>query len=169
MISMMLFQVIFYIINFILLYWVLTFNYTMLGICALVSLAQITIKPGRNKAYKNFIFKYFQPQKYFCIDRTYEETIPDDEKTLFGFHPHSVYCYGLMGNMNERNFVEDKLAKVTPLGSRFVLLLPIIGLHFRLWGFEPVSPRNLRKLMGKGKSVALVPGGYEEATLTTPK
>jgi 2-acylglycerol O-acyltransferase 2 len=87
---------------------------------------------------------------------------------MFGFHPHSVFCYGLLLNMNGQNFKDEKLESVTPLGSRFALLLPIIGLHFRLWGFEPVNPGNLKRLMGKGRSIALVPGGYEEATITTP-
>lgn len=50
-----------------------------------------------------------------------------------------------------------------------MLSLPIIGIHFRYWGVQSVDPKNLRKIMKKGEDISLVPGGYEEATLTTPK
>lgn len=50
-----------------------------------------------------------------------------------------------------------------------MLYLPLIGMHFKLWGIQSVDPANLKRLMSEGKDIALVPGGYEEATLTTPK
>ncbi len=42
-----------------------------------------------------------------------------------------------------------------------MLQLPIIGLHFKLWGIQSVDPKNLRRLMKKGASISLVPGGFE--------
>lgn len=76
---------------------------------------------------------------------------------------------GLLGNANNKNFADEKLSHAITLGSRFMLSLPIIGIHFRLWGVQSVDPQNLRKLMKKGECISLVPGGFEEATLTTPK
>lgn len=54
-------------------------------------------------------------------------------------------------------------------GSRFILGLPILGLLMKFWGLQSVDPSNIKALMKKGKDITLVPGGYEEATLTTPK
>jgi hypothetical protein len=59
---------------------------------------------------------------------------------MFAIHPHSIFCYGLLCNLNEIAFPNEKLTYATPLGSRFVLSLPIIGLHFKLWGFESIDP-----------------------------
>ena len=50
-----------------------------------------------------------------------------------------------------------------------MLALPIIGLHFRFSGMQSVDPKNLKRLMKKGENISLVPGGFEEATITTPK
>lgn len=41
-------------------------------------------------------------------------------------------------------------------------------MFLRLWGCSTVYNGNLKDLMKQGKKVGLVPGGYEEATLTTP-
>lgn len=58
---------------------------------------------------------------------------------------------------------------MTGLASRFIFNTPIIGLIFRMWGVDAVNPQNMKQLMKKDKTIGLVPGGYEEATLTTPK
>jgi hypothetical protein len=42
-----------------------------------------------------------------------------------------------------------------------MLSLPIIGIHFKLWGIQSVDPKNLRRLMKKGENISMVPGGYE--------
>lgn len=53
------------------------------------------------------------------------------------------------------------------LSSRFMLSLPVWGLLFRLWGVQSVDPNNLKSLLKRGKTVGILPGGYEEATLTS--
>ena len=54
------------------------------------------------------------------------------------------------------------------LGSRFILSAPIFGGILRLWGAESVDPEHMRTLMRDGKKhLGVVPGGYEEATLTS--
>lgn len=53
---------------------------------------------------------------------------------MFTYHPHSIFSYGLLGNANNKNYPNEKLTNAISLGSRFMLSLPIIGIHFKLWG-----------------------------------
>ena len=55
------------------------------------------------------------------------------------------------------------------LSSRAMLSFPFIGGLLRLWGVESVDKSNLLRLMKQKKDIGIVPGGFEEATLTTPK
>ncbi len=66
----------------------------------------------------------------------------------------------MLCNANNKNYPNEKLTNAIPLGSRFMLALPVIGLHFRLWGLQSVDPKNLKILMKNGKTLSLVPGGY---------
>lgn len=47
-------------------------------------------------------------------------------------------------------------------------MVPLFGLHLRLLGFAGADHSTVKYLMKAGKTVTLVPGGFEEATLTTP-
>jgi 2-acylglycerol O-acyltransferase 2 len=49
-----------------------------------------------------------------------------------------------------------------------MLACPIIGLQLRWWGVGPVDGHHLKNFLETGKPVGLLPGGFEEATLTTP-
>lgn len=64
-----------------------------------------------------------------------------------------------MTNMN--HISNAPISKMTVLGSRFMLNLPVVGLFMRWWGVQSVNPENMERLMKKGKSIGLVPGGYE--------
>lgn len=66
----------------------------------------------------------------------------------------------MLCNANNKNYPNEKLTNAIPLGSRFMLSLPVIGLHFRLWGLQSVDPKNLKRLMKSEKTLSLVPGGY---------
>jgi len=54
------------------------------------------------------------------------------------------------------------------MASRFMLSLPFVGIILRLWGIQGVHHHNMKKHLQKSSSIGLVPGGYEEATLTVP-
>ena len=54
------------------------------------------------------------------------------------------------------------------LASRFILGMPFIGAQLRLWGFQSVHAKNITRLMEKKKPIGILPGGFEQATLTTP-
>lgn len=67
------------------------------------------------------------------------------------------------------NADDSKMSQMTGLASRFILSMPFIGLQLRLWGIQSVNAKHIKSLMSKRKPIGLVPGGFEEATLTTPK
>ena len=67
------------------------------------------------------------------------------------------------------NADNSKMSSFTALSSRFMLGVPFIGFYLRMWGVSTVEPSNMKKLMKNGQSIGLLPGGFEEATLTTPK
>jgi hypothetical protein len=56
---------------------------------------------------------------------------------------------------------KGQLASMVGLGSRFILNFPIVGLILKLWGVRAVNPANVKKLMKEGKSIGLLPGGFE--------
>lgn len=92
---------------------------------------------------------------------------------MFCFHPHSVLSYcivlDIVGIVSNLNADGSKMSKMRGLASRFILAMPFIGLQLRLWGVESVNAKNILRLMRKKKTIGLVPGSFEEATLTTPK
>ena len=47
-----------------------------------------------------------------------------------------------------------------------MLSLPLVGLFIRLWGLQAVDPKTMKGLLKKGTNIGIVPGGFEEATLT---
>ena len=67
------------------------------------------------------------------------------------------------------NVDNTKMSSMIGLASRFILIVPIMGGLFRLWGIQGVHPSNIKRLMKQGKTIGIVPGGYEEAILTTDK
>ncbi len=60
------------------------------------------------------------------------------------------------------------MTNMVGLVSRFILNVPFIAIIFRLFGIDSVDPQNLSHLMEKGETIGILPGGFEEATLTTP-
>ena len=64
------------------------------------------------------------------------------------------------------NLENSPMADLVGLCSRFMLHLPLVGLFLRMWGFQAVNHNNLKRLLRSEVNVGLVPGGFEEATLT---
>jgi 2-acylglycerol O-acyltransferase 2 len=105
-------------------------------------------------------FKYF---KHYEI--IFEETITSPNKCLFGVHPHSVFGLSLLSLMNSMK--EGPLSNMVGLSSRFILNFPITGAFLKLWGIEAVNHTNIKRLMSNGKNIGILPGGFEEATITS--
>ena len=57
---------------------------------------------------------------------------------------------------------------MTVLGSRAATNFPFIGPLFNFWGIEGCDSQNLKKLMSQERPIGLLPGGFEEATITSP-
>lgn len=53
------------------------------------------------------------------------------------------------------------------LASRAIMALPVSGMVLRWLGVQSVDANNLRRHMKEGNTIALLPGGFEEATLTS--
>ena len=158
------YQLILYVCIGIAIYAVLTFQFQILLALVIISIIQMPI--GRSQNYIDFVNKYIQPLKYFKhFEIIYQEIIPDESRCLFGVHPHSVFGLGLLASMNSSK--TGNLSNMVGLSSRFILYFPIIGLILKMWGVKAVNPTNVKKLMKEGKSIGLLPGGFEEATITS--
>ena len=82
---------------------------------------------------------------------------------MFGFHPHGVLSISILVFMN---YKKGSLSRMVGMASRFMLSVPIVGIILRLWGIQGVHQANMKRLLKKGQSIGLVPGGFEEATIT---
>ena len=108
--------------------------------------------------------------KFLEIDRFFDDyTIEFDEniateKTLLAVHPHNAVTCGLTVNV-----YNGKLGNILVCASRMLLNTPLLGLAHKLSGMTSVDPSNLKVQMKKKRNIAILPGGFEEATLTTPK
>lgn len=74
-------------------YWLVTLNWLCLAGCAVVTFLQ-SFANDRSNSYIKFVTNVLEIPRFFNITRHYEEPVPEDEKTMFAMHPHSVYAYG---------------------------------------------------------------------------
>lgn len=113
---------------------------------ALAAIVIIQIPMGRSQTYIDFLNKYVQPLKYFKhFEIIYEELIPEENKCVFGVHPHSVFGLGLLASMNSSK--SGQFSNMVGLSSRFVLNFPIVGMILKLWGIQSVNPTQVKTLM----------------------
>jgi len=106
----------------------------------------------------------------FCLDHSpywrTQRTVLDGfkdlptESCLLAFHPHGMLCCGWTVCNASKQF-----AGVTWLVADILLLLPCISDFLRWNASEGVSAPSLRRLLARRRNVALLPGGFEEATL----
>jgi 1-acyl-sn-glycerol-3-phosphate acyltransferase len=83
-----------------------------------------------------------------------------EEGSLLAFHPHGMLCCGWTTcNANV------KFAPVTWLVADALLALPFISDFLRWNKSESVGTANMKRLLTRRRTVALLPGGFEEATL----
>ncbi|KAL4476155.1 hypothetical protein ABPG74_009888 [Tetrahymena malaccensis] len=102
--------------------------------------------------------KYFEEFNFHQVEEHLQE-----KDSIFAVHPHYMFTYGLVLNYYQGNFGKN-LAVLT---TRSLLMLPGYGLLHQLTGLQGVDADNMKKLMKNHQNFALVPGGFEEATLTT--
>ena len=74
-------------------YWVFTFNFKFVLLSLLICLLQSQFRRGRSHFFIRLVTNTLDLFGYFQVARYYEEPVPEDEKTLFSFHPHAVYGF----------------------------------------------------------------------------
>lgn len=83
---------------------------------------------------------------------------------MLAIHPHNVFTLGLSVNSYSGRFGDNLIC-----ASRVLLQAPLLGLVYKLAGLTSVDAGNLTYLMKQKKNISIIPGGFEEATLTTQK
>ena len=64
------YQILFYGVIFLILYWLFTLNWKWLLITCIIIILQLPIKKKSQK-YINFVLDYLKPQQYFSVTRHY--------------------------------------------------------------------------------------------------
>lgn len=68
--SILLFQIIFYGVIGLIIYWMITLNWKWLFITCIITFIQLSIN-GKNMKYINIVLNVLKPQEYFSISRYY--------------------------------------------------------------------------------------------------
>eukprot|EP00811_Abedinium_folium_P036919 NODE_9583_length_1413_cov_4.399689.p1 GENE.NODE_9583_length_1413_cov_4.399689~~NODE_9583_length_1413_cov_4.399689.p1 ORF type:complete len:319 (-),score=103.26 NODE_9583_length_1413_cov_4.399689:304-1260(-) len=115
------------------------------------------------------LVQWMDPRSYYAETKL-EGHLTSIEKgrSLLLFHPHGILCggYSWNGCWSEKMrthagrchfFIDPMLRSWNPF---FKLVADV---HGRL---ESLKPANVRRCMAAGENVALVPGGFEDATMT---
>lgn len=125
----------------------------------LLTLVILQLPIRRSQLFIDHVNKYILPFKYFeKYEIIYEEIITQQDRCIFGVHPHSVIGLSLLMLMN--SVKEGPLSTIIGLGSRFALNFPLTGAILKMWGVQAVNHKNLKQLMREGKNLGLLPGGF---------
>ena len=159
--------IIFYGTGALVLYTVFTLNLYLFMFLFTCSLIQLPI--FRWDWFCRFAATYIHPSRFFKQFDFIKDTDEPakTEKCVYAFHPHSVYAAGLLCSMNNPD--SKDYYDMVGIGSDFALNTPIIGFLFRIWGIRSASSSTIKKLMSQGKKIGLLPGGFEEATVTSTR
>ncbi len=111
-----------------------------------------------NKVFKNY--------KYY-----YEDSIDfESSKNMFCFHPHGIFCFcfssqsisvdSFLNNFKRKTnyLVTGILLKLQPI---FLLLKLVLGSYI-----NSVEKKTMMKIMSNNENIALLPGGFFEASLS---
>ncbi|SPR00845.1 Acyltransferase [Plasmodiophora brassicae] len=106
-------------------------------------------------------FQYFRTQKTVIEMNTSDTSV---DRHMLAFHPHGVLCLGWVVNGNANHDLE-RIGRYHWLGAWWMNNLPMLSEVVAWQRGGPVSKEHVNYLMGKGENVAILPGGFEEATL----
>ncbi len=110
------------------------------------------MRDNSNKAH------YFRRQEMKVLG----DPVEADSKTLLAFVPHGILCCGWAVNGNCGVGLQNSGA--TWLGAASLFQLPLISDVLSWFHGGPASKANMLNLMKQNKNIALIPGGFEEAT-----
>ena len=85
---------------------------------------------------------------------------------MFPVHPHGIYCIPLNFSKFNQNSIYNKL-QIIILASNPIHLSTPVDLWFKWAGFEEIGPESFKRLMKNKKNFSFLPGGFEEATITS--
>ncbi|KDO24281.1 hypothetical protein SPRG_09918 [Saprolegnia parasitica CBS 223.65] len=89
---------------------------------------------------------------------------PPDSKAMLAYHPHGILAEaGTVAN----GFADPVFApcQISWLVSELLFLMPPIANIISWFGCGPVHRANFESLAKRGSNLALIPGGFEEATI----
>ena len=112
------------------------------------------------------LLKKLNPRAYYrrCSLGGNLESIRDS-KTLLSYHPHGMLTVGFSWNGCHAGELMSK-GNIVWLVVDVLCNAPLFGYVIRWMGnIQGASAKNMKRLMSTGNNVALLPGGFEEATI----
>ena len=108
------------------------------------------------------IISMLKPWRYFKA--TIEMKSQIKEHQLLCFHPHGIFTNGVTWNFRLRS----EFQYIGVMMSWKLRYMPFMRWHFDLLGgnrFHDISRETMKKQMSQGKTLSMLPGGYDEASL----
>ena len=134
-----------------------TLDYGWIIFYGLVTIFQRKVKRNQRIIdYCNNVIQFRKGLKSTQI--IYEEKIESNRSCIFGVHPHGILATEFPVFMNFP--AAGPWRYIAGLSSRAMLAVPFVGIILRIWGYESVDAKNLKKLMKSGRNIALFPGGF---------
>lgn len=110
-------------------------------------------------------FRYYTPRYYPSCQIVYDgkATQQDMRQTFYAIHPHGAFCMG-WGIL----FIHEAFESVRFCFAPYLFMSPFFRIFCRLTGRPGSAAKfDMVSYMKQGESLALPPGGFEEATLTS--
>ena len=101
------------------------------------------------------------PSSSVWIEDTQANPLENSKSTMFAVHPHGIFCCGWSCLV-----VQDFMKDTYFCFATALYYSPFFRLFSRLT-MKPsgVSKKGMKKIMQSGSSLALIPGGFEEASI----
>jgi 2-acylglycerol O-acyltransferase 2 len=87
----------------------------------------------------------------------------EQDKAMYAFHPHGVLSSGFI--INGAHSCRFQASKIKWLVAENLFWLPFARDLLRWTGFSDVSKETFHQLMSESRNIALIPGGFQEATI----
>eukprot|EP00474_Spongospora_subterranea_P002493 CRZ02951.1 hypothetical protein [Spongospora subterranea] len=134
---------------------------------ALYGLLRLVWTPKAWPAFRDYFAVQLEANPYFNTQRVVFQSdlaVPKlDGSTLMTIFPHGAMTTGWTVNLNVSRIIRG--AEFELLVAPILLRTPFISEVLVWCSTGAASKRNMRELMSKGKNLALVPGGFEEAAI----
>ncbi|KAH9189055.1 hypothetical protein AeNC1_008976 [Aphanomyces euteiches] len=106
---------------------------------------------------------YFEEQKLVFQDPDNNKACPAKSKALLAYHPHGILVCGWTVNGAAHTTWKD--SAISWLGTDALFILPFIAQIMYWAGGGAANRSNFESLAKAGENIALLPGGFEEASL----